>query len=119
MHRGNSCWGEQQHAFLVGAKHSWHHSRQFFRSFLQPPDQYPALASSLERMHMILKCIVDMLRKTATILVLNGINICTQPPKGELKGKNKLSFSDGRDEHLTGKCIYFVRLITKVLSAFS
>ncbi len=33
-----------------------------------------------------------------------------QPSKTDPKGKHKLSFSDGRDDSLTGKCIYFIRL---------
>ena len=36
-----------------------------------------------------------------------------QPPKGDPKGSNKLSFSNGREDNLTGKCVYFARVNPK------
>lgn len=39
-----------------------------------------------------------------------------QPPKGD-KGQNKLTFSNGREDNLTGKCVYFARVNPKGVSA--
>jgi hypothetical protein len=37
-----------------------------------------------------------------------------QPPKSDPKSGNKLTFADGREDSLTGKCVYFVRVNPKV-----
>ena len=40
-----------------------------------------------------------------------------QPPKGDPKGSNKLTFSNGREDNLTGKCVYFARVNPKGVTA--
>ena len=54
-------------------------------------------------------CMIEASRLTICIL-------CMQPSQADPKGKNKLSFCDGREESLVGKCIYFVRTNPKVSS---
>jgi hypothetical protein len=39
-----------------------------------------------------------------------------QPPKGD-KGQTKLTFSNGREDNLTGKCVYFARVNPKGVTA--
>ena len=64
-------------------------------------------------MHVGLQILDDFFKSDAAG-GLNKILFFCQPPKGDPKGKNKLTFSDGREENLTGKCVYFVRVNPKV-----